>query len=327
MLSADLGLPQFLFNFALRGVAEMNSHDSASAMEEPGVPASGLESGRRCSDSLSIDTPVAEAFAILATATAAEAVRRAHTLRGKADPEVLHKLRVALRRLRSLYWAYEPLLDRKDCKLHREEFKYLAYAAGKTRDWDVLRDIFSGQEPARLSFGPLLRVVGEHRAAALSFSRKTIRTAGVEDILQSALASARQQLDSQAMNMTLAEFAEARVALAEKALKKRVKRAVQPRYPDYGALHEVRIAGKKLRYLLEFFTPVLDGSHREKIELLTGVQEELGKLNDLVVSETLLNQHSSHLGDPDAVKEAVAFLGAEKKRHMRAAHKMLRKLR
>jgi CHAD domain-containing protein len=57
---------------------------------------------------------------------------------------------------------------------------------------------------------------------------------------------------------------------------------------------------------------------------LTGVQEELGKLNDLVVSETLLRQYSFQLGDPDAVKEAVAFLGAQKKRHMRAAHKMLR---
>ena len=56
--------------------------------------------------------------------------------------------------------------------------------------------------------------------------------------------------------------------------------------------------------------------------LLIGVQEELGKLNDLVVSETLLRQHLFQPGDPDAVKEAVAFLGAQKKRHMRAAHKM-----
>jgi CHAD domain-containing protein len=304
----------------------MNSRNSGSAMDEPGVPASGAEKGSPRPDSVAVGTPVAEAFAILATATAAEAVRRAHALRTKADPEVLHKLRVALRRLRSLYWAYEPLLDRKDCKLQREEFKYLAYAAGKTRDWDVLRDILLGEEPTRLSFGPLLHAVGEHRAAALSFSRRTVRNAGVEDILQSALVSARQQLASQAVKMTLAEFAESRVELAEKMLKKGVKRAIQPEHPGYAALHEVRIAGKKLRYLLEFFAPVLDARHREKIELLAGVQEELGKLNDLVVSDTLVRQHAFQLGDADAVREAVAFLGTQKKRHMRAAHKMLRNL-
>lgn len=302
----------------------MSSHNSAPAMEEPDASASGSVKERPLAESISVATSAAEAFTILATATAAEAIRRAHALRAKADPEVLHKLRVALRRLRSLYWAYEPLLDRKDCTLQREEFKYLANAAGKTRDWDVLRDVLSGEEPTRLSFGPLLRVVGEHRAAALSFSRRTIRGAGVEDILHGALSSAQQQLNSQVVNTMLAEFAESRVDVAEKALKKKVKRAIQPEHPGYAALHEVRIAGKKLRYLLEFFAPVLDGSHRKKTELLTGVQEELGKLNDLVVSETLLRQYSFQLGDPDAVKEAVAFLGAQKKRHMRAAHKMLR---
>lgn len=305
----------------------MNSHDSASAMEKHGVPSLDVKKRGPRRESVAVGTSVAEAFSILATATAAEAVRRAHALRAKADPEVLHKLRVALRRLRSLYWAYEPLLDRKDCELQREEFRYLAYAAGKTRDWDVLRDILLGEEPTRLSFGPLLRVVGEHRDAALSFSRRTIRGAGIEDVLERALVSARQRLGSQALKMSLAEFAESRVELAEKALKKRVKRAIQPEHPNYAALHEIRIAGKKLRYLLEFLAPALDGSHLEKIELLTGVQEELGKLNDLVVSETLLRQHAAQLGDPNAVKEAVAFLGAQKKRRMRAAHKMLRNLR
>jgi len=302
----------------------MNSHYSASAMEEPGVPAPVPGKRRSRPATVTAASSVTDAFVLLASATAAEAIRRAHALHAKADPEVLHKLRVALRRLRSLYWAYEPLLDKNDCKLQREEFKYLAYAAGKTRDWDVLRDVLYAEEQTRASFDPLLRVVGQHRATALSFSRRTIRSAGVEEILRSALASARQQLDSRAVNITLAEFAESRVNSAEKTLKKRVKRAIQPEHPDYAALHEVRIAGKRLRYLLEFFTPVLEGSHQRKIALLMGVQEELGKLNDLVVSEALLRQHSFQSVDPEAVKEAAAFLAAQKKRCMRAAHRMLR---
>jgi CHAD domain-containing protein len=64
------------------------------------------------------------------------------------------------------------------------------------------------------------------------------------------------------VNTTLAAFAESRVELAEKALKKWEKRAIQPEPPGYAALHEVRVAGKKLRFLLEFFAPVLDGNHQ-----------------------------------------------------------------
>ncbi|WP_429316138.1 CHAD domain-containing protein [Paraburkholderia sp. GAS448] len=71
---------------------------------------------------------------------------------------------------------------------------------------------------------------------------------------------ARQQLESHIASPMLTEFAQERVELAEKALKKKVKRAIQPEHPGYGALHEVRIAGKKLRYLLEFFSPVLASS-------------------------------------------------------------------
>jgi CHAD domain-containing protein len=163
----------------------------------------------------------------------------------------------------------------------------MAYAAGKTRDWDVVHDILASAQPVHPSFGPLLHAVGEHRAGALSFSRRTIRSAGVEEILQRAVTGARQQLESHRASPMLAEFAQGRVELAEKALKKKVKRAMQPELPGYAALHEVRIAGKKVRYLLQFFSPVLDGSHQANIALLAGAQEELGKLNDLVVSETV----------------------------------------
>jgi hypothetical protein len=65
--------------------------------------------------------------------------------------------------------------------------------------------------------------------------------------------------------------------------------------------------------LLEFFAPVLDGRHWERIDVLAEVQEELGKLNDLVVSETLLCQYLFELGSTEVAKEAVIFLGAQKR--------------
>jgi len=106
----------------------MSSRYSAPPKEEPDDSASGSDHDGLSAHSITATTSAAETFVALATSTPAEAVHRAHTLRAKVDPEVLHKLRVALRRLRSLWWAYEPLLDGKDAKLQHEEFKYLAYA-------------------------------------------------------------------------------------------------------------------------------------------------------------------------------------------------------
>jgi len=274
--------------------------------------------------SISPATSVATAFSVLATQTSAEAIRRAHALHAGSEPEVLHKLRVALRRLRSLWWAYEPLLDKKDAKLKRSEFKYLADAAGKTRDWDVLRDILMANQPKQLSHRRLIVAVEEHRTHALSFSLRTIRSAGVEEILQRAVTGAAHQLDSRSTLPVLSEFAEERVARAEKALQKRVRQATEPEHSGYATLHEVRIAGKKLRYLLEFFSPVLAHSHHSTIERLTSVQNELGKLNDLVTSETLLREYSFQLGEPDGVKETVQYFEDQKRRHMHAAHEILR---
>lgn len=57
-------------------------------------------------------------------------------------------------------------------------------------------------------------------------------------------------------------FVETRVRKAEKALKSRIEHANRHKRPDYDALHEVRIARKKLRYLLEFFAPVLKSSQK-----------------------------------------------------------------
>jgi CHAD domain-containing protein len=237
----------------------------------------------------------------------------------------LHKLRVALRRLRSLWWAYEPLLDRKDAKIQRREFKSLADAAGKTRDWDVLRELLTAEgQSTKHSLTSLIQLVDEHRTDALSFSLRTLGNAGVERILNQAVERARQQLDAASVSLSLATFAEQRAKSAEKTLKKRVKRAVSAKHSDYALLHEVRIAGKRLRYVLEFFSPVLDGNHQRAIERLTSVQDELGTLNDLVTSEALLRECAFQLGETKLVNESVRYLHDQKVHRMNHVREILR---
>jgi Uncharacterized conserved protein len=124
----------------------------------------------------------------------------------------------------------------------------------------------------------------------------------------------------------LQKFVDKRVSASERSLKKRIKRASRAKRSNYTAFHDVRKAGKKVRYLLEFFGPVLSGSHKRILKRLKQIQKRFGTLNDIVASEMLLRDNTDLLvgsGDTDA---ALDWLKKERKRRMRAAAGLLRKL-
>lgn len=126
--------------------------------------------------------------------------------------------------------------------------------------------------------------------------------------------------------MPLSKFADQRVAAAERSLRKRMKRASHAKRSNYTSFHDVRKAGKKLRYLLEFFGPVLHGSHKRTLKLLKQIQKRFGTLNDVVASEMLLRDNAALLagsGDTDAV---LHWFERERKRRLRSAAGLLRKL-
>ncbi|TDG16337.1 CHAD domain-containing protein, partial [Paraburkholderia silviterrae] len=81
---------------------------------------------------------------------------------------------------------------------------------------------------------------------------------------------------------SLKAFADARVTDSEKQLRKRMRHAAKARKPDVAAFHGVRKAGKKVRYLLELFGPVLSGRHQKTLDRLKKIQKRFGELNDVV---------------------------------------------
>ncbi|MFM0095426.1 CHAD domain-containing protein [Paraburkholderia nemoris] len=268
--------------------------------------------------------PSAEAaFASYAAPLVDDAIELANAVREDASPEALHKLRVSLRRLRSLWWAFEPLLDKGENTRQRALYKYLANAAGKTRDWDILIELIARDERVAHEMTPTLQAA---RGGALETSRETLSNADVKHLLQDALSSANRELNTARERVPLQKFVDKRVSASERSLKKRIKRASRAKRSNYTAFHDVRKAGKKVRYLLEFFRPVLSGSHKRILRRLKQIQKRFGTLNDIVASEMLLRDNTDLLagsGDTDA---ALDWLKKERKRRMRAAAGLLRKL-
>ena len=249
------------------------------------------------------------------------ATEHAAALNANSDADVLHKLRVALRRLRSLLWAYRPLLGRALDDRQRDRFKSLASAAGKTRDWDILTGLLV--ETLGKQQAPTDRL-SSARAAALDESRETLSHAGIRTVLQDALADASGVLQHQGRRRTPPKkFARKRLAAAEKSLNKRVRHAAHAKRSDYAAYHDVRKAGKKVRYLLEFFEPLLTKKQLNLLKGLKKLQKRFGTLNDVVASEGLLRSNHEIFRNDRDVKAAFTALEKLRKRRVRAASKLL----
>lgn len=76
---------------------------------------------------------------------------------------------------------------------------------------------------------------------------------------------------------------------------------------DPATLHALRIGVKRMRYALEFFSPLARArASRRAIRMLAGIQETLGQLNDLNSAGAMLMDCA---GDDPRLREAVTLIG------------------
>ncbi|MGN8110680.1 CHAD domain-containing protein [Paraburkholderia sp. 22098] len=264
------------------------------------------------------DALAESSFAIYAGPLVTEAIGQVSALRDDADAEKLHKLRIALRRLRTLLWAYRPILDEKFDNEQRALFKFMANAAGNTRDWDILIKLVEKD-----SDQALLDAFRRSRNETAEKSAETLRNAHLDKTLRNAVSEANRELNTSPTRTPLRKFAQKRVKTAQQQLKKRMRHASKAGSSDYNSYHDVRKAGKKVRYLIEFFEPLLGKKQRNGLKGLKRLQKHFGALNDAVASRDLLDANRSSLpADVDATSVFRA-LKKEQQRQIKAASKLL----
>ncbi|MCA7961836.1 CHAD domain-containing protein [Burkholderia cenocepacia] len=210
------------------------------------------------------------------------------------DPEFVHQMRVALRRLRTLMRFFPRFTDRQWKDTLGADLRWLAKLLGTVRDWDVF---------ATESLPALIAADGGGSAwdGTLDAARAQSMAARVE--LRQALHSARYARLTlgwlewlSALALPAADGDDA-PSLRRHATK-RVRRLFGHLYGspsltslDTAARHQVRIDAKRLRYALEFFASL--ASHRtrtETVKTLARVQSVLGEANDAMVALHHLEQ-------------------------------------
>jgi CHAD domain-containing protein len=213
-----------------------------------------------------------------------------------SDPEAVHQLRVATRRLRADLRALRPVLDRARADHLRREVSWLGSLAGPVRDSDVLMErltpaVATLPEDVRRDGRALIAVLVTQRRDrhdAVLAGMRTARYDALLDALVEAVAHPPVRAPGHARPDRRADAVFARAAARRwRELVEAVTRTGDP--PGSAGLHRVRIAAKRVRYTAEAAAPVL-GKHAVRLATLAErVQTTLGELHDAVVAEAWLN--------------------------------------
>jgi triphosphatase len=228
--------------------------------------------------------------------------KREQDARAGEDPEGVHDVRVAVRRLRSALALLEdaPDFDSNVLRRWRRRLKRLAVALGAVRDLDVQLgrlshyldahpEFVSGMEPIRSRMQRERETARAAMLAALD-ANKTRET--LRELQDFVTGEAHHGEDGE--SVLVRHFAGAAVwRRYEDAL--RYERLL----PTEAALtlHELRIACKRLRYALEMFTRAFGPRAEPLIATLVATQDCLGAHQDCAVARGYLEESSADAKD------------------------------
>ncbi len=214
------------------------------------------------------------------------------------DPEHVHQLRVSTRRADAALRIFASCLPGKVHKKARGRLRRLRRAAGAARDWDVF---LLGLAERRLKQAekeqPGLNFLFGYAFGLRSAAQAALEAAGAEEhqsfdaFLADTTAAVRPAPDLPD-NAVLLMLARPLLTTRLHELEWTVAGDLQ----DYEHLHQVRIAGKRLRYAMEVFADCFSLSFREELyPRVEEMQEILGRANDSHVAEARLGDLRRHL--------------------------------
>jgi CHAD domain-containing protein len=236
-----------------------------------------------------------------------------------SDPKVrlqqydaVHKMRVAIRRTRSILKSYGAVLDRGRTDALQPELKWLADALGEVRDLEVLRERFTRRLADLAADGthPWLDTMAEEEQAAyrrLSATMKDPRYFAVLDSLEGLVAApplterARRPIDKEVPRLVIRSWH--RLA--------RRYTSIEAADDHDAARHETRKAAKRARYTAEAAAAALGRPAANVAAQAESLQDVLGRFQDGVIAQRHLAATAETVTDPRESFTLGALSGVE----------------
>lgn len=245
------------------------------------------------------DMSTGEAYGVVLRAALAHLQDNEAGVAPGADPEYVHQMRVALRRLRAACGLFRAIIPAAVLEAHTRELRWLARTLGPAREWDVFMTEtlppVIGAFASSHAFDALMPAFETMRKQANQRARRAVRSRRYQlmvlDLARWVSGGAGVVLlagdAADAAAAPVGEFAERMIA---RRFRKARKRDRQLDTCPIEALHEFRIAVKKLRYIYDFFKEIdsVEGA-ADMLSALTRVQDITGAVNDAETVAHLLD--------------------------------------
>jgi CHAD domain-containing protein len=234
----------------------------------------------------------------------------------------LHNMRIGLRRLKTVLSLFKTFVTPADLRRLRGELGWLLAALGPARDIEVflgdLDKLPTGKRPEvmhalALLRGDLRNIQHRHFCEA----EKAVQSSRYAQFVQR-LSGLQPSRKRDRAGRSLLPF-------ARRWLKKHhariLDRLVELDRLDAKQQHELRIAVKKLRYSLEFFSSLFERRVQGKfIRLLRKLQDSLGHLNDMKIHRGIMDDILRRSPPDHRVPESFAIGFIEGVQEIRGRH-------
>ena len=237
----------------------------------------------------------------------------------QSDPEFIHQMRVAIRRMRSALSLFSAAVSRTSWEPWAAELRWLASELGPAREWDVLEVellpplVAQLQERRPLVYLPN-RVKRECRKA-----RREARLAIASPRYGQLALTIERWLNALAWR---AQVSPEQVALLDAPVKPMAEMLLDRRHAQLRRQgrhlvhlsdekrHRVRVSAKKLRYATEFFMTLYPRKTASAyLDALASLQDVLGSLNDEASTLRISAELCSRTQDPRCGEETSILAG------------------
>ncbi|MFT5701951.1 MAG: CHAD domain-containing protein [Desulforhopalus sp.] len=238
------------------------------------------------------------------------------------DTEFLHDYRVSFRKVRSVLSLFKGVYGAEKTAELKNEFSAIMQGTNRLRDLDVYlmekEHYFSlVPKPSLVGLTLLFDFFAKERSGELKAVRQNLGSAQYKSQVEGLRKLFK---DSKSLPLGPKGKLPSKVLASKLVLKRysqvcRIAVSIEKSTKDE-VVHELRISCKKLRYLMEFFTPLFPREEiKQLIKTLKILQDNLGKFNDYSVQQEFLRRVleddlKKFKGDEMLVTEAIGALTA-----------------
>lgn len=294
------GAPQDLFDLARELQAKAALTLAFESKAERGYRLAGhdgVAALRAQASAVLPDTTGEEAFQQVAREALVQIAGNARLLQRAHNPDVLHQMRVGLRRLRAALSVFKAMLDAEGLNTARAETRWLAGELAEARDIDVFLQRAATpdeieESPGRAAFFRALRIA---QAEAYERALAAVRSQRFRTLLLTLaewievggwrrLANDEQRALREGL---AADLAAPVLDKLDRRLRRRSRRFLKI---DAEARHDLRKQAKKLRYAAAFFGDAFPRHPKRRqrfVAALKALQDQMGELNDMAVARAV----------------------------------------